>query len=250
MVPADRWAWIVAFVGKMRAGVTGRSVFGRGLRLSLVLLMTLGLAGCLDRYAWHQKLTVVVETPSGEVSGTSVIEIGASYGSQPLSPNEVWYGITGEATVVEVAPGRYLFALLDRSEERYYRAMREQIPTRDRGKWLKLIPNMNEVAVLEPKNYPMLVTFGNIDNPKSVRKVDPANLAATFGPGFRLSEITLEITDEPVTEEKIESLLGWWLRQATDDKSPPPLRVPNKSPRGYTTVGILDFVRGIKWSRN
>ena len=199
---------MATFIAKSRAGSGRFSVLGPGLRLSLVLLMPLGLAGCLDRYEWHQKLTIVVETPSGEVSGSSVVAISARYGHQPLSPNEVWYRVTGEATVVEVAPGRYLFALLDGSQERYFRAVRDQLPS-DRGEWLKRIPKMKEVAVLEPKNYPLLVTFGNIDNPKTVRKVDPDNLAATFGPGFRLSEITLEITDEPVTDGRIEALLPW-----------------------------------------
>ena len=182
---------------------------GRGLRLSLAMLTTLSLAGCQDRHEWHQKLTVVVDTPSGEVSGSSVIEVKAAFGQLPLSNSEVNYGLVGEATVVEVAPGRYLFALIEGSQERYYRAVRDRIATPDRGEWLKLIPKMDEVVVLKPDNYPMLVTFRDINDPRSVRKVDPDNLAATFGPGFRLGEITSEIIDEPVASRSIEQLLPW-----------------------------------------
>ncbi|MCA9423137.1 MAG: hypothetical protein KC592_19110 [Nitrospira sp.] len=55
--------------------------------------------------------------------------------------------------------------------------------------------------------YPLLVTFSDITDPKTVQQVDPTNQAATFGPGVVLKRITLEITDEPVTEGKIEQIL-------------------------------------------
>jgi hypothetical protein len=42
-----------------------------------------------------------------------------------------------------------------------------------------------------------------------VRRVDPNDLAASFGPGYRLNAITMTITDEPVTEGKVETVLGW-----------------------------------------
>jgi hypothetical protein len=39
--------------------------------------------------------------------------------------------------------------------------------------------------------YPLLVTFGDIADPKSVALVDPTNLAASFGPGVRLTSVML-----------------------------------------------------------
>lgn len=54
----------------------------------------------------------------------------------------------------------------------------------------------------------MLVTFRDIDDPASVEKVDPANLAATFGEGVSLKRITVELTDGPVTRG-IEERLPW-----------------------------------------
>ena len=55
----------------------------------------------------------------------------------------------------------------------------------------------------------MLVTFGDINVPASVKLVDPKNLAASFGPGYRLKDMTLEITDEAMTEGRVESVLTW-----------------------------------------
>ena len=57
---------------------------------------------------------------------------------------------------------------------------------------------------------PLLVTFTDIKDPTTVKKVDPDNLAATFGPGVSLKSITLEITDETVTEGKVEKIFVWW----------------------------------------
>jgi hypothetical protein len=43
------------------------------------------------------------------------------------------------------------------------------------------------------------VTFGDIKDPTSVARVDPDDLAASFGAGVKLKAITVEITDDAVT---------------------------------------------------
>ncbi len=182
---------------------------GRSLRAAALLFAAIGLSGCQDKHEWHQKLTVVVDTPSGEVSGSSVVEVTATFGQLPMTDREVWYSLRGEATVVEVAPGRYLFALLGDSNERYYRAVRDQFENMDRGDWLKRIPDAKGVVTLEPKIYPLLVTFRDVDNPKTVRKVDPADISAVLGTGNRLERITLEITDAAITNGKVVQILNW-----------------------------------------
>ncbi len=181
----------------------------RRARLAVFAVAAVGLAGCQDKHEWHQKLTVVVDTPSGEVSGSSTIEVVAVFGQLPLSNNEVNYRITGEAAVVEVAPDRFLFALLGRSEERYYRAIRDQLRHVHRGDWLGRIPNMKEVVVLKPDNYPLLVSFRDINDPQRIFEVDPGDLASVFGVGFQLNRITLEITQSPITDGEAGAVLRW-----------------------------------------
>lgn len=60
-------------------------------------------------WSWNQKLTLVVSTPDGERSGSAVTKIvwqeRNSVGNFPGS-------YKGEATVVDLGNGRYLFALL------------------------------------------------------------------------------------------------------------------------------------------
>jgi hypothetical protein len=55
----------------------------------------------------------------------------------------------------------------------------------------------------------MLVTFGDITKPETVRQVDPADLEAAFGDGVRLEAVTLEITEGAVTEGRLQGELKW-----------------------------------------
>ena len=68
---------------------------------------------------------------------------------------------------------------------------------------------MNVPVSLPADGLPILVTFGDITDPTSVQRVDPTDLAASFGPSVDLKAVTLEITDEPVTMGQIERLPFW-----------------------------------------
>ncbi len=181
-------------------------------RTVLALPALLALPGCLpETHAWHQKLTLVIDTPSGEVTGSSVAAIRVNFYEDPppLTSTEVEYGVTGEATMVEVVPGRYLFALLGGSEQRFYAATQDRFGRMTRGEWLREIPKQTEPVSLLPGYVPMLVTFDDVTKPETVREVDPADLAAVFGAGVRLKAATLAITEEPVTEGRVKGVLGW-----------------------------------------
>ncbi|NML73644.1 hypothetical protein HHL25_05830 [Rhizobium sp. S-51] len=169
-------------------------------------------------YSWHQKLTVTVETPDGPVTGSSVVAVEWS-SSPKLLPDMPGAGhqFRGEATVVWLPGGRYLFALLpgsdfralsvfapDKMPKHSWAAIRAFLPAAARGSW-----SGGEIRTLTPDQYPLLVTFGDIDDPASVKLVDPADLEASFGPGYRLASITMAITNEAVTKGKVENVMEW-----------------------------------------
>lgn len=138
------------------------------------------------------------------------------------------YDLTGEAVVVEVTQGRYLFALLKGAGTTEYMGsvagasisgqesrvidadlfdeVRDQ---RDRAAGVIVVPEYQ---------YPMMVTFRDLADPESVQLVDPANLAASFGPGVRLKAVTLEVTDEEVTQGGVGNVLppAFFQRWAAD----------------------------------
>jgi hypothetical protein len=105
-----------------------------------------------------------------------------------------------------VAPGKFLFALLS-GTPRAWELFFPRQPLETLGD--KMAGLVGQTRPLTPDQYPLLVTFGDINDPTSVRRVDPNDLAASFGPGYRLNAITMTITDEPVTEGKVETVLGW-----------------------------------------
>lgn len=170
-------------------------------------------------WQWHQKLTVTVETPEGVKTGSAVTRV-----SVQASPR--WWGVgdaagsgssslSGEAVTVDLGEGRHLFALLQNySHETARKTFIEKKDTprseAEAHVMFDRLEQMRDSRALARENYPLLVTFGDINEPASVTKVDPADLAATFGKGYRLNAVTIAITDEPVTEGKVEKVLSWW----------------------------------------
>ena len=92
-----------------------------GFRAAFVLiLVVLALSSCTSETTWNQRLTLIVETRQGEVSGSAVTRVTKTDTSGSLVLPEargVWSKVVGEAVVVEVAPGKFLFALLSGSGE-------------------------------------------------------------------------------------------------------------------------------------
>jgi hypothetical protein len=194
----------------------------------LPLLLALALATCKPHARWHQKLTLVVDTPAGEVSGSSVIRVAFSGKNRIIlrdldSPH---LSMRGEAAMVEVLPGRWLFALLKDQDELIYNYVQDHLigdpvsleDVVGLEESIPLILDQTEPLMLDPKarhsidyaaRFPILMTFDDITDPKTARQVDPLNLAATFGSGVSLTAATVEVTDEPVTVGRVEGVLGW-----------------------------------------
>lgn len=201
----------------------------------ILLLLPLLLAGCKEKFEWRQKMTVTVETPAGEVSGSSVSAVSWQEHAVRFPDGMGWhYNVTGEAVVVEVTPGQYLFALLTGAGTTEY--MGSVAPTSIAGREGRVIsPELFDevrdkrdraagVIVVPEYQYPLMVTFADIADPASMKLVEPDDLAASFGPGVRLKSVTLEVTDKPVTEGKVEERLHWLVPAGSERFSIVPLR--------------------------
>ena len=221
----------------------------RNLIQLLILALAIPVSGCNPfpkTWQWNQKLTIVVSTPEGVRVGSAVTEVRwqeeNSVGNYPGS-------YKGEATVVDLGGGRYLFALL--SEETRYLALRtfsdalgDKAQISEVG--FEAMANMRGTREVPHEHYPLLVTFDDINDPATVKGVDPDDLAARFGPGVSLKRITLTLADEPVTEGVINTLdwvEGTKIDPTRNDGRSETLRYPNDSPRGYGTLSIGEFIR-------
>ena len=187
----------------------------------ILIALAVMLTGCdmlgFKTWTWHQKITISVDTPDGVKTGSSVIEL--SYGWTPR-----WWGLgdaagmstgsmSGDATFVDLGRGRYLVAPLRDGEEANAEVVflpQNPFATRDeRALLYDEMISRRETKPLPRRLYPLLVAFDDINSPASVREVGPDDLGATYGEGYRLRSITIEITDEPLTRGKITKLFPW-----------------------------------------
>jgi hypothetical protein len=192
---------------------------------------------------YHYRLAVEVETPEGVKHGSSVLRVSTAQAGPNQIPEP---GITsieayGEAVAVDLGERGVLFALI-RKESHYEWAERAlinalpPIPTKQM-RWMidndidDLDWDMKRIARLPldaeypvsryikrtamgaptsgpPNGYPLLVRFRDLADPKSVERVDPDDLANSFGGGVTLKAITVARTEAKVTRG-IERRLPW-----------------------------------------
>lgn len=180
----------------------------------------------ITQYPFRYRVTVQVDTPDGVKSGSSVVE--ALYFRQMIFQQLVGprfpINFKGEATFVDLGGGRNV--VLTVSGGPAYLAVRAfQFPwgiTRADSEMRDAVAKAKQAG---PKatplggapyiHLPMMVTFRDVADPKSVELVDPHKFAATFGPGYALKTIIIEASDEPISEEMGQRLP--WFQEFWDD---------------------------------
>lgn len=193
----------------------------RAIRWMIALVAALAVAACGTKQdSFRYRLTVEVETPEGLRTGSSVIEVDVSQtGEKAWATSEargLRFKVRGEAVAVDLPTGQVLFALLSR----------EDSPDRAAGlpyaaldppdfegefdyiKKTRALEHIDRVGVVPREAYPMMATFSNLTDPSSVERVNPDDLAASFGEGVALKRITVQMTDDPVTTS-ITRRLPW-----------------------------------------
>ena len=194
------------------------------LRLAAVAAMALGLAACGKSESYKYKLTLAVDTPLGIKRGSSVVEV--LFYDVSIPARGTMHKLRGEALYLDLGRGaRPLVALLTSQlhpkygkEQRWTRdagpgtrqmsGIYAQVPSEDFMDDVPRIASMRGPHAITPADLPDLVTFADVNDPKSVIEVDPTDLQATLGADISWNEITLESTDEPVSKG-IELKLPW-----------------------------------------
>lgn len=201
------------------------------IRILTTIVAFASLISCSLAYSnptYRYRLTVEVDTPIGVRAGTSVIEgkLAETWHLDNLSagPN-IRPSAVGEAVVVKLPNDRHLFAIL-KSEDvgdwasniifafvpryRGEGANRETWRAINRIRGERELPRYSRFGFRRKpvSAYPILVTFDDLVDPASVKRVNPDDLETTFGDGISLKRITVQITDDSVTTG-IQELLPW-----------------------------------------
>lgn len=203
------------------------------VRRAILLLGVAGspalFGGCdliFSNDALRYRMTMIIDTPDGERTGSSVIESTIEKGTGFGDASGISYRLKGEAVPVSLPNGKVVFALLlpqDLSDARFYQsrlilraACRGGRPSIEpdpslcaAGQWreFRRWAREKELSVeIAPSEYPLLVTFSNVRDPSTIAAIDPVDFGAMFGSGYRLRAITAEVTTDSATNN-VEKLL-------------------------------------------
>ena len=158
--------------------------------LIIVLILAVGTVGycqvAYPTYTWHQKMILEVEVNGQVYTGSSVVEVVVK--EQVLKFGFPFsHHARGEATLVELPQKRYLFALLSggpfnsKVTVNAFNIFKDQSHLRGIERYAEISKSRFKEEISSPSHYPLLVTFRDINDPATVQKVDPGNLAETLG---------------------------------------------------------------------
>jgi hypothetical protein len=192
-----------------RRGALG--LFASGLS---ALLVGCGLIGGTKSYRF--RMTVEVESPAGLKSGSSVMEI-TSYKAVALTAQEHagGGGLRGEAVVVDL-PGGPIFVLLQNDGHgqplgvRVTSALTPDAKFNSVDDYVATVGHLGGLfasakAELPRKDWPLMVRFRDIQDPKSVESVNPEATG--------VKRIVVETTGDDVTVG-VGKWLSWFDRYA------------------------------------
>ena len=189
----------------------------------LIALAALALGACSPGYSYRYRMTVEVDTPQGLKTGSSVWEVSVREGSG-IPDSGLRASERGSAVAVELPTGT-LYALMKRHD--YVENQRGNYVTGVMASYLNRVDypgatkdlawpdDVKQIIRLKPvfeqdiDHYPLLVRFTDEKQPATVQKVDPANLAASFGPGVSLKRITVTYTSDRPDVHALDERLPW-----------------------------------------
>ena len=212
----------------------------------------------------RSRLTLVVDTPEGERSGSSVTQNTTSFpgGLTRAQGWAMWDKLVGEAVVVDLGTRGLLFstfesqsslerggmagyngALTPFPQEKFPGKYSADAPTIDKyAAYLDEVNRDKPTGEIPLKYLPVLVRFRDPNEPASVELVAPLNLAASFGTGVALKRAFIEITDGPITKG-IEDRLPW-LKSSIYS---PTLIPPDDPGKGLQAKSDVPLVRHLRY---
>jgi hypothetical protein len=190
--------------------------FRRAILFLALLCAIASFAACsllFPTWTYRYRLNVEVEQAGKVYGGSSVIEVRRGKGI-----NGIGAQVTGEAVAVDLGEGNTLFAILwgpDGNQGWPYwiahKAFAERLGTVDmvnEGALTRLTGLKDASATLSHAEYPMLVRFRDINEPRSIEAVSPNNPTASFGVKTIIKRISIQITNDP-PNKTISKRLKW-----------------------------------------
>jgi hypothetical protein len=177
-----------------------------------------------DPHQIRYRLTLEVETPEGLRTGSGVIEHFVRWNDGILRGLGAGPGLAiatlGEAVIVDLGPRGLLLCALTRDLANFKSQDELLLPAifpfsewggsiENYGAFLRRLESRQPTRDVPFEVLPLLARFRAPMDPTSAERVQPGNLAASFGAGIRLRRVTAQITDDPVSPPAITRKMPW-----------------------------------------
>lgn len=196
---------------------------GNGMKSLILVVLVVGAALLVVRCTTPAdtvriRMTVVVKTPAGERTGSSVMELVLKRKFLIPMPGSGGgdggggFQLLGEAPFVELDNGQTLFSTMSGKEfkPRVESAALDGIRLFDHRRIApqdsdeRIFSDLNRTKsseLVRADRYPVFATFADASNPKSMTELLPDNLAS-LGQGYAIRSITVEVlgADQPLTD--------------------------------------------------
>jgi hypothetical protein len=216
----------------------------------IALLVSLVVGGCITWWASQSptyihrfKLIIEAEVDGVLRAGSSVIEVRTTdYKTGSAQTVGLRSQVFGEAVFVDLGKGRNVVALLafnphgtreaiDLLDYKVFWAANQKLEVAD-------LPTLTGRARLPDEFIPTLVTFTDLNNPKSAREVGFTEFENVFGPDVHFKGAWIEMTRDLVTRG-IEKRLPWIVQMKANGLGG---RIDTHP--GQFTVNVPYFTRG------
>ncbi len=176
-----------------------------------ILASYIGWKIVFPSYTLFYKMTVSVDTPEGIKSGWAVRRVGLFQDIKVGDHGGGGGGVTGEAVIVDLGQKGKLFAIIgnDYAYQLLFRAFPSNAPPLSR-EGMEYYANLKEgkASLLSLDFLPRFIRFRDLNDPMTVSEVEPLRLEAAYGSGYALRDVTVEISEEPITRQ-IYNVLPW-----------------------------------------
>lgn len=153
-----------------------------------------------------------VNTPSGIISGHTMIEVV----DKRTAVSRIVGGflkIKGDAIVIDLGDGKILVALLAFTNDTSGTMTLSELPLRaarfTTGYHQPTPPTHKDKLYLSPEDIPIMVTFSDINNPRTMQRVYPNKLSEVFGPGYSFKNAWITMTNDPYQSSGIQRTIPW-----------------------------------------
>lgn len=178
----------------------------------------------MDEYSWNYRITVNIETPEGFKGGSAVRQVvnrdNTILGQKLPDAGARISAVKGEAVVIDLGKRGVVFGLIEHgSYGELYSAFSVKNASNTSEDFDKL--QIGKTVPLPKENWPMFVTFTDINDPLSVElvygwKFNPETqkqypvrrFEEIFGENVQIKDVTIEIVEQPSTWGTVDKYLN------------------------------------------